>query len=96
MSRNLEKRLARVEQKLADIEMKKALAHCICKGLTIVYSKEEENAERNRKCPVHECRQDHFVRYSFVDENGQEMTAEDGLRGRPEVGKPCNLSDLYK
>jgi hypothetical protein len=60
--RNLERRLAQVEQKLAEIQMQSALANCICKGVTIVSSDEECEAEKNRKCPAHETRKDTFLR----------------------------------
>ncbi len=96
MARNLEKRLARVEQKLADMEMESALASCICKMATIVWTDEEEEAERNRKCPAHENRQHHFIRLRSIGANGQEVSREEAVRRRPEVGKPCNLRDLVK
>jgi hypothetical protein len=67
MPRNLERRLARAEQKL-EIETQSALANCICKGLTIVSSDEEFEAEKNRKCPAHETRQDTFLRLMIEDE----------------------------
>jgi hypothetical protein len=92
MSRNLEKRLAQVEQKLADIETESALANCICKEPIIVWTDEEEEAERNRKCPAHEIRQGNLIRIVLVDPNGQEVSKKKVRR--PEVGKPCNLSDL--
>ena len=94
MARNLEKRLAQVERKLADIQTEIALANCICKGVTIVWSNEEFEAEKNRRCPAHGNRQDKFIRIMMEDEKGQEITKEN--RPRPEVGKPCTLSDLRK
>jgi hypothetical protein len=44
--RNLERRLAQVEQKLAEIQMQSALANCICKEVTIVWLDEEFVAEK--------------------------------------------------
>jgi hypothetical protein len=67
MARNLEKRLAQAERKLADIQTEIALANCICKGVTIVSSDEEFEAEKNRKCPAHEIRQDTFM--LIIDED---------------------------
>jgi hypothetical protein len=76
MSRSIKKRLARVEEKLADLAQREALANCICRSVTLIHSDEEWEAERNRKCPVHELRQDHFIQIRVVDNKGVEITAE--------------------
>ena len=76
MSGNLDRRLAKIEQKLAEIERQANAANCICKALTYISSDEAE-AEMNRKCPVHEHRQDQFMIMRVVDMNGNEVEDTD-------------------
>jgi hypothetical protein len=53
--RGLQKRLARVEQTLANIAKREKMANCICRDCTLVLPHEPEKfeAEMNRTCPVH-------------------------------------------
>jgi hypothetical protein len=56
MARNLEKRLAKAEQELAQIQKEEELADCICPDnylFVTAESVEEFRAEMNRVCPVH-------------------------------------------
>jgi len=76
MSGNLDRRLAKIEQKLAEIARQANAANCICKDFTIISSDEAE-AEMNRKCPVHEHRQDQFMIMRVVDMNGNEVEDTD-------------------
>ena len=79
MSGNLDRRLAKIEQQLAEIARQANAANCICKDMTII-SSEEEEAEMNRKCPVHEHRQDQFLIIRIEDMgdmNGNEVKDTD-------------------
>lgn len=67
MSSKLEKRLARIEQTLADLKMKDA--HCICKVVQIFMSEEQERDEMSRRCPAHEHRQDKVIRVELIGVN---------------------------
>jgi hypothetical protein len=47
------KRLAKVEQQLADRARRAELANCHCRGMTMVFTPEQFEAEMNRTCPAH-------------------------------------------
>jgi hypothetical protein len=53
MSRNLNKRLAQVERRMADIARREQLADCNCKGITFFRTAERFEEEKNLPCPGH-------------------------------------------
>ena len=53
MSGTQRKRLERLEQKLAEIAIRKSAANCNCRNFTIAASAEHFEAETNKTCPVH-------------------------------------------
>jgi hypothetical protein len=50
---SLDRRLAKVEQRLTDRARRKKLANCICREGTQAAEAEEFEVEMNRTCPVH-------------------------------------------
>jgi hypothetical protein len=50
---SLNRRLAKVEQQVAERTKREELANCICRTLTIVQDAEQFEVEMNRPCPVH-------------------------------------------
>jgi len=53
MSRKLEKRLAQVEQRLANVAKRDQLVDCNCKQMTFFRTAEHFEAEKNLPCPGH-------------------------------------------
>jgi hypothetical protein len=67
--RNLESRVAMLEQKLAEIEEKKRLENCTCRTLVLVSHKtlEKFRAAMNQTCPAHGFRELMIVRVVDVE-----------------------------
>ena len=57
MAGNLQKRLQRLEQLLADLTKRNSHAKCNCRQFTIAPSAQYFAAEMNQTCPVHGFRQ---------------------------------------
>lgn len=53
MSKDLERRLAKAEQRAADIARRQQMANCACQGVTIATFPEEFEKEMNLPCPSH-------------------------------------------
>lgn len=70
---SLRKRMAKVEQTLANLAEGESEAKCICKAVTVIWSDdaEEFEAEMNRTCPAHGFRRlGTIVRVGFADADG--------------------------
>ena len=66
---SLERRLAKLEQELAQIEVEKKLGECICDQFVTVSagSVAKFRAEMNRPCPAHGFRELHIMHIVTVD-----------------------------
>lgn len=53
MSRNFAKRLAQVEQRLAEVARREKLANCNCKEIMFFRTAERFEEEKNLPCPGH-------------------------------------------
>ena len=68
---SLSRRLAKVEQQLADVARREELANCICREMTITFEAEEFEAEMNRTCLVHGFRRlGRILAVRFVNTDG--------------------------
>lgn len=88
MARNLNSRLAKVEQELARIKEIDNQAECICKGGALISigrgMLEEFKAEMNRPCPVHGFRELSFIHF-FSVEPARDLNSVPRIIEDPEV-----------
>jgi hypothetical protein len=80
MAGNLEKRLAQVEKKLAEIANQEALADCICIKGPMRIPMAELEAEMNRPCPRHGLRRMGHIINAVIVSSDRTLTEESRKR----------------
>jgi hypothetical protein len=80
---SLSRRLARMENALAEAAERKRLANCICKYHGVTHACSEDpwsfEAEMNQRCPVHGFRHLGRIQVYYLDEEGPTNDAIDAL-----------------
>lgn len=85
MSGNRQKRLEKIEQKLANVLRQDALVNCTCLERLFVNSTEKLRSEMRKTCPVHGFRRLGVVTLVSIGPKRKDSNHDDPLVGAEEV-----------